>query len=77
MQIYLDGVTNATWALWLSCSDDRGGNRYMRSQFLLKDAELCALERDLPVLLKSGFAILNDWRTRPDELAFATRLAPR
>jgi len=49
----------------------------MRSQCLLKDAELCALERDLPVLLKSGFAILNDWRTRPDELAFATRLAPR
>lgn len=77
IQIYLEGLTHPSWTLWLACSDDRGGSRYMRSHFLLKNAELVALERDLPFLLDTGFAMLNDWRARPDELPFATRLAIR
>lgn len=77
IQIYLDGLTNPTWALWLCCHEDRDGSRYMRSQFLLENVELVVIERDLPALLKNGRGILNDWRTRPSDLVFATHLASR
>jgi hypothetical protein len=74
IQLFLSNIERGEWKLWLCCSQDRGDERYWRTQYLLDGQPLDDFARRLPTLLADGLRLVNDWRAHPDQLEFATKL---
>ena len=76
IQIYLADETEPTWNVWLCCSEDREDSRYWRNGFVIRELRLCEFEGKLVGILEESYRRLNEWAAKPDELRFATKLAP-
>lgn len=76
IQVYLQSETAPSWNLWLCCSEDREGNRYWRHDFAIRGETIAAFQEQLPTLLERSFNRLQSWGAAPDQLEFATKLAP-
>ena len=76
IQIYLEDETDLLWNLWLCGSEDRADSRYWRKDFAVNGEPMGAFEERLPRLLENAFDRIEEWRASPDQLEFATKLAP-
>jgi hypothetical protein len=70
IQLYLADSERLTLNLWLCASQDRGGTRYWRREFLINDKRLEEFSDRLPSLVNDAYAIVNSWAA--DSLEFAT-----
>lgn len=69
IQLYLADEARVTFHLWVCASQDRGGKRYWRQEFLIKDQPADALLADLPRLLEIAFDTADAWTSADLELA--------
>jgi hypothetical protein len=76
LQVYLDNDSGPLWNLWLCCSEDRKDERYWRTDFAVRGELLESFRDRLPVLLEESFNRVQVWGANPDQLEFATKLAP-
>lgn len=76
IQVYLESKAGPTWSLWLCCSEDRGDSRYWRKDFAIRDEQIESFRERLSPLLNESFNRLEAWGASPDQLEFATKLAP-
>jgi hypothetical protein len=74
VQIYLADESRPTYSLWLCASEDRGGKRYWKEQFLREAVPIAEIAADLPDLLEQGRSLLEAWTS--GTLEFATALSP-
>ena len=74
IQIYLVDEKRATYSFWLCASEDRGGERYWRQEFLKEAVPIQEIAADLPALLERGRSLLESWPS--ETLEFATTLSP-
>jgi len=72
IQLYLQDPKTLTLNLWLCASQDLGGSRFWRREFLVKDQRLDDFFDQLPALLEEGYARVNSWTG--DTLEFGTKL---
>src|SRR6202035_2837967 len=61
IQLYLADSDRMTLNLWLCASQDRGGTRYWRREFLVKDKRLEEFSEGLPSLLGEAYATVDSW----------------
>ncbi len=74
IQLFLGNLERGEWKLWACCSQDRGGERFWKTQYLIDGQPLEAFADTLPALLEEGLKLVNEWRTHPEQLEFATKL---
>lgn len=74
IQIYLADKATLTWNIWLCCSRDVQGERFLRKEFLVEKKPITAFQDELSTLLKVGHERLSDWCKHPETLVFATKL---
>jgi hypothetical protein len=72
MQIYLADEKRVTYSFWLCASEDRGGERYWRREFLREDVLIGEIAVDLAELLERGRSLLEGWTS--ETLEFGTTL---
>jgi hypothetical protein len=72
MQIYLVGEEPPTYSFWLCASEDRGGERFWRKEFLKEAVPIEEIAGDLLELLERGRLLLESWTG--ERLEFATKL---
>ena len=77
IQIYPESEDGAKWNLWLCCYLDRGGDRYWRNKFAVRDKRLEDFASDLPSLLEASFSILTDWMAKPSQLSLVPKRRER
>jgi hypothetical protein len=76
IQVYLQDESGPSWNLWLCCSEDRSDGRYWRRDFPVRDERVDSFQERLPALLEESFSHLQAWGANPDELEYATNIAP-
>ncbi|HVM38839.1 MAG TPA: hypothetical protein VM265_10700 [Sphingomicrobium sp.] len=76
IQVYLESEAGPSWNLWLCCSEDRGDSRYWRKDFAVRGARIESFQERLLTLLEESFNRVQQWGADPDQLEFATKLAP-
>jgi len=76
IQLYLESEVGPTWNLWLCCSEDRDDSRYWRRDFAVRAEPIEAFSEQLAGLLETSFSRLLAWGKNPQQLEFATKLAP-
>jgi hypothetical protein len=76
MQIYLESDAQPSWNFWLCCYQDRDGSRYWRRGFAVQGEAVDAFRDELASMLEESFNRVETWRANPDQLEFATTLAP-
>jgi hypothetical protein len=72
IQIFIAGDQGPTFNLWLCASEDRGGDRFWKQQFLLEAATGGELADGLESRLAYAHEIVASWQ--PGDLQFATHL---
>ena len=72
IQLYLEDADRLTFNMWLCASQDRGGERFWRREFLVKDQKLEDFTDRLPELLEEAFSSVSSWSSAT--LEFATTL---
>ena len=75
IQIFLADETSLKFNLWLCASEDRGGERYWKQDFLKKEVPISEIDAELPELLERGRLLLESWGA--EMLEFATPLRSR
>ena len=73
IQVYLEDPDALTWNVWLCASEDRGGARYWKHEFLKRAVSIEEIERGLPQLLEEARLLVESWSS--DQLEFATKLS--
>jgi hypothetical protein len=76
IQLYLADYARPSWNMWLCCSEDRGDERFWRTDFAVRDQPMDAFQSRLSALLEQSFRTVETWGADPDQLQFATKLAP-
>jgi hypothetical protein len=61
IQLYLEDSDRLTLNLWVCASQDRGGTRFWRRDFVVKEKKLEDFFERLPVLLEEAYALVNAW----------------
>lgn len=74
IQVYLDDPVRLTLNVWLSASQDRGGARFWKTDYLMRGVPADTLAADPDVWLEQGYDEVRRWR--PEDLSFAGMLAP-
>jgi hypothetical protein len=76
IQVYLESETGPSWNLWLCCSEDRKDNRNWRRDLPVSGERIETFRKRLSPLLEESFNRVEAWGADPDQLEFATKLAP-
>ena len=61
IQVFLESQWERSYTMWVSASDERSRSEYWQQQTLLKAAPIDVLERQLPELLETAYAIAAEW----------------
>ena len=72
IQVYLDDEARLTFSVWLCASQDRGDERFWKSDYLARGVSAGVLAANLHIWLEQGWARLQGWNA--NDLVFATRL---
>ncbi|HET8551202.1 MAG TPA: hypothetical protein VFM97_01845 [Gammaproteobacteria bacterium] len=73
IQIYLADEEAMTFNLWLCASQDRGRERYLKKEFLIKEKPIGCIANRLNELLEQAKGRLEGWKAA--DLEFATTIA--
>jgi len=76
IQVFLADEAALTWNLWLCCAEDRDDSRYWLNDYAVRDQSIESFGSQLDMLLEEGFTCLKAWGANPEQLEFATKLAP-
>jgi hypothetical protein len=76
IQVFLADEGPLTWNLWLCCVEDRDDSRYWLNGYAVRAQPIESFGSELDTLLEEGFARLTAWGSNPEQLEFATKLAP-
>lgn len=72
----LQDEATLSWNLWLCCFEDRDDSRYWRNEYAIREEPVEAFGPQLDSLLEESFARVEAWGANPEQLQFATKLAP-
>lgn len=75
IQFYLDDVETLGVNLWNCASQDRGGDRYWKQEFLFKGKLFYDVAPQIVEFLDVARSKLDHWNLYPDQLDFATKVA--
>jgi hypothetical protein len=75
IQLYLADAETLGINLWICASQDRGRDRYWKQEFLCREADIGDLAPQLPELLNTAKAKLDEWAAHPEQLEFGTKIA--
>lgn len=75
IQLYLSDAEALGINLWICASQDRGRDRYWKQEFLCKAADIGELAPQLPELLDTAKAKLDEWAAHPERLEFGAKIA--
>jgi hypothetical protein len=76
IQLYLADQSKLTWNLWACCSEDRQLKRYWKQRMLVEESKAADFADKIIELLEEGYEDVCVWSAQPDQLVFATKIAP-
>ena len=73
IQIYLEDEKKLTYNFWICATQDRSYKRYWKNKFLMKDAPISDIGKNINKLLDEGYQELESWQSI--DLEFGTDLS--